>query len=173
MPISIPFTVYAEIVPDRVQAKRRVFTHSLEKIADQVKADILDYIEANPTNADITLAESQLASTPQIGQNPSRLTIVGFHNVDLVNFQSASQITVDAPSTSAKFDDYDGNPGKTVTGYAATQYLHRNQTVNPDVRVNMLDLKSILEAASPDHLGSIFRIDYMGIVFGKGGFSFQ
>ena len=173
MSISIPFVVYAEIVPDRVQAKRRVFTRSLEKIAERVKDDILDYIDANPTNSDIVLVESEISATPQIGQNPSRLTIVGFHNVDLDSFQPAGQITVDAPTTSAQFDDYDGTPGRTVNGYIGTQYVHHDQTINPDVRVNMLDLKSVLEAASPIYLNKIFKIDYMGVVFGKGGLSFQ
>ena len=170
--IKVPFTAYARIVPDREYNKRRTYTKALEKIAAYVATDIQTYIDANPDTIWIN-ENAKVLSTVQFAQFPSRLTVVGWHiRSSVVNFQPASKITVDAPYTTAGDDNYSGIPGKTVSGYAATQYLHpQGQTLDASTVTGMKALKSALEAASP-YLDEIYRIDYQGITFGKGGFSF-
>lgn len=169
--MNIPFTIYARIIPDRNDNKRRVYTNSMEKIAKFVADDIADYIESNPTSININGVPS-VSFSPQFGQFPAKLTITGWDIQDHNNFQPASQISVDAPYTSAEDDDFDGTAGKIVDVYMATQELHpQGQTLDPDVETFVADLKSNLESASP-YLDEIFRIDYMGIIFGEGGHSF-
>jgi hypothetical protein len=170
--MNIPFIVYARIVPDRNCNKRRTYTRSIEKIAEYVANDIAEYVEGNPTSININENVSVLA-TPQFAQFPARLTITGWDLQDgLGNFQPASQVEVDAPYTDAECDGYDGEPGKVVQGYMATQYLHpQGQTLDSQILTLVADLKASLEAASP-YLNEIMRIDYMGITFGETGHSF-
>jgi len=170
--MNIPFIVYARIIPDRNHNKRRTYTKSIEKIAKYVADDISDFIESNPTSVNINEVPSVLA-TPQFAQYPAKLTISGWDlQDDLDNFQPASQIVVDAPYTSADDDNYDGTPGKVVQGYSATQYLHpQGQTLDPQILTLVADLKSNLESASI-YLDDIYKIDYMGVIFGEDGYSF-
>lgn len=160
--ISIPYTVYAEIFP--VGVKRVEQIRSLESISKKITTDLNDN--------DFVITESNVSATPQFAQYPARVTIIGFDNVNIDNFQPADPITVDAPYTSPDDNFISGNGGKTVSGYMGTSFLHPGQGLDPKVRVRMLNLKSALEAAS-SLLDHIYRIDYMGIVFGKGGYSFQ
>lgn len=170
--MNIPFIAYARIIPDRTHNKRRTYTKSIEKIAKYVADDIADYIDANPTSVSINGVPSVLA-TPQFGQYPAKLTISGWDLQDgLENFQPASQITVDAPYTNADDDNYDGTPGQVVQGYSATRYLHpQGQTLDPQMLLLVADLKLSLESASL-YLDDIYKIDYLGIVFGEGGHTF-
>jgi len=169
--IKVPFTAFAKIIPDREYNKRRTYTKSLEKIAAYVASDINDYIIANPNTLWIN-ENVKVLSTVQFAQFPSRLTIVGWHIRNVVNFQPASKIAVDAPYTTAGDDNYAGTPGKTVEGYAGTQYLNpQGQTLDASTVTGMRALKTALEAASA-YLDQIYRIDYQGISFGQTGFSF-
>jgi hypothetical protein len=170
--IHIPFTAYARIIPDREHNKRRTYTRSLEKIATFVADDIAAYLEANP-GAFWVNDPKYVFSTPQFAQKPARLTITGWDEQDMINFQPASQVLVDAPYTSAEDDAYDGVPGKTVEGYMGTQYLHpQGQTFNSQLQPLVSALKSALEDSSV-YLTEIMRIDYMGVTFGETGHSFS
>lgn len=171
--MHIPFTVYARIIPDREYNKRRTYTRSLEKISEYVAEDIEDYTDSNPSASSIHINGAPAVSvSPQFAQFPSKVTITGWDEQDIDNFQPASKILVDAPFTDAENDNYDGTPGKTVEGYMATQYLHpQGQTLTLQVRGLVQNLKTILESASP-YLNDIYRIDYMGITFGETGHSF-
>ena len=170
--IRIPFTAYAKIVPDRQYNKRRTYTKSLEKIATFVANDIATYLEANPDS--FWINEPQYVfSVPQFAKRPARLTITGWDEQDIINFQPASEILVDAPYTNAEDDGYDGTPGKSVKGYAGTQYLHpQGQTFNSQLQPLVSNLKLALEASS-SYLKEIIRIDYMGVTFGETGHSFS
>jgi len=171
---SMPFVAYARIVPDWGFGKRQEYVDSMNKIAKRVTDDIRTFVESNPTNDPIIITESNAAATPQFGQFCSRLTIVGFHNIEEDNFQPATKVRVDAPQTDASWPTSDGDvPGKHVSDYTGTMKLHPDgQQVDPLTRTNMLALKADLEAASP-YLTEIYRIDYMGVIFGTGYYSFQ
>jgi len=164
--ISVPYTVYARVVPHRGIGKRDEYINDLNKIATFVKTNLDDA-------GTFVLAESQIAVTPQIGQYPARLTIVGFDNIDEDPFQPATTTLVDAPSV-----DPDNNyqtivANQVVAGYSATQIMAaQGQSLDPRVRSYMLALKSALEAAST-WLDGIYRLDYMGVIFGQRGYSFQ
>lgn len=171
--IHIPFTAYARIVPDRQHNKRRTYTKSIEKIAEFVAGDIIDYVDANPSAASVTInGVPRVLTTPQFAQFPARVTIVGWDSQNIDNFQPASRVTIDAPFTSAEDDNYEGIPGKTVEGYMATQYLHpQGQILTNQIKGLVQNLKVILETAS-FYLDDIYRIDYMGVTFGETGHSF-
>ena len=173
MSIKIPFTVYAKVVPDRTHNKRRTYTKSLEKITQYVADDIAEYIAANPDTIHIN-GVPKVSGTVQFAQFPSRVTITGWDIQNIEPFQVGSKVKVDAPQTSAEDDDYSvgDTPGKVVSGYTGTQYLHpQGQTFDPQLLPLVQALKAALEAASP-WLSDIYRIDYMGASFGKTGKSF-
>lgn len=168
--ISVHYAAYVRINAYDIYGDRFVGVRSIERIAERVTNDLRD--------ADLTITESNVAHTPQFGQYHSRLTIIGIDNVDSSNFQPASPVCVDAPYTSTN-DNYRGIPGKVVAGYRATQERSpKGQIISEQTRTNMLNLKSTLEAASPDYLNpggrsNIYQLYYMGIIFGDGGYSFQ
>jgi hypothetical protein len=170
--LKIPFTVYARIIPERTHNKRRTYTKSIEKIAKYVADDINAYADANPDTININ-QQLRVSSTPQFAQKSARLTITGWDihvtgsGDDLANLPPASQINYDAPFTSAEDDNYDGTPGKVVSGYRGTQYLSaQGQTIDPQVIIWMQNLKSLLESLNP-YLDDIYRIEYNGIAFGE------
>lgn len=174
MSISIPFTVYAKIVPERTNNKRRTYTKSMEKIANYIAIELGQYLKSNPGRFNINENQS-VSVSPQFGQYNAKVTITGWDYPTSApdNFQPASEVSVDAPQTDTQDDNYNGTPGKVVSGYEGTQYLDpQGQTLDPNLRSTMLDLKSVLESASV-YLDEIYRIDYMGVTFGKGGYSFQ
>jgi len=167
--ISVPYVVYARIDPDRARGRRLEYVRDMEKIVTQIKMDLDDA-------GGFVLAESQIASTPQFGNFPARVTIVGFDNIPEDNFQPATKITKDAPGTDPASADVLYVPPqnrKVKSGYEGTMTLHpQGQQLDPKTRAYMLALKTNLESASP-WLGDIRRIDYMGIIFGERGYSFQ
>lgn len=171
MRLKIPFTIYAKIVPDREHNKRRTYTKSMEKIAKYVANDINNYIKSNPDRMNINVQRS-VSVTPQFAQRPARVTITGWDLREVDNFQPASMVSYDASYTIDGDDNYDGTPGKVVKGYRATERLSaQGQTIDSNVITWMRELKSTLESISP-YLNAIYRIDYMGIVFGETGYSF-
>jgi hypothetical protein len=170
--IGIPFTAYVKVIPDRTYNHRRTFTRSLEKLAEFVARDITLYLESNPSRFHINETKYVL-STPQFAQYPSRLTITGWDNPTTAPSQPATQVTVDAPYTTAGDDNYDGEPGRTVSGYMGTQYLHpQGQTWDSDLLTAVAAFKADLESASPIISGNVLRIDYMGATFGETGHTF-
>ena len=167
--ISVPYVVYARILPERARGRRLEYVRDMEKIAVQTKMDLDDV-------GGFVLAESQIASTPQFGNFPARLTIVGFDNIPEENFQPATKRTVDAPGTEPASTGVLYTPPqnrRSKDGYEGTQILHpQGQQLDPRTRAYMLALKTDLESASP-WLAEIYRIDYMGVIFGQGGYSCQ
>lgn len=169
--LTVPFTVYANVVPERGYGDRRTYTHAIEKIADYIKNDIEDYLDANPTHK-FTISDNRPLVVPQFAQFSSRVTIEGFDTIDEPTFQPATKVAVDAPSTDPVADNYEGEPGKVIEGYMGTKWLHpHSQQLDPRVSSYMQILKQRLEAAS-SYLDDIVRIDYMNISFGQGGHSF-
>lgn len=165
--ISVPYTVYARVVPDRAYGKREEYINDLEKISRYIKDDLDDA-------GGFVLTESPIAITPQFGNYTARVTIVGFDNINEVNFQPATVVTREAPGVTPS-DNYHSPDvaNKVVSGYMGTQILDpQGQSLDPRVRTYMLNLKSSLESSS-SWLNGIFRLDYMDVIFGQGGYSFQ
>ena len=160
---------------DTNRGSRAQYLAAITAATKSIAQDIETYLENNPGEFYINNQQSILF-TPTFGEKLARFTVVGFHEVDIPTIQQASEITVDAPYTDPA-QDYDGEPGKYVSGYIGSQNLFKNQNIDPRIVTEMRNLKASLEASSPwfkddSNNSLIYRIDYYGIVFGCGGHSF-
>jgi len=171
MPL-IPFTAYVAITPTTPYSNRWARIRSIEKIAKVVTDDL--------RGAGFDIVRSNVAFAPKFGEQPDKLTIIGLDKVGQGEWISevASAVCVDAPYTS-RHANYAGEAGKIVCGYLGTKKLHPGgQTLDPRFVAMAMDLKEALESACPTYLmpggvSAIYRLDYMNVIFGAGGYSFQ
>ena len=119
---SEPFVVYARIVPEKGDGRRFVYVRDMEREADRVERLLTDMPVSAGDVFDIALP---IAFTPQVGQQPARLTITGFRQSTVANqppVEPEAQVihsgTVDGEKT-AVMDPVQGNQNHGDTPTAA------------------------------------------------------
>jgi hypothetical protein len=150
----VPFTAFAKVVPSHKQGKRGVYVRDLQKIAS--------FIETDLAATELFTLANPVAFTPQIGQNPARVTIYGFIDID-------RRISPNAPPTSFPHVIHSGtDPGEGTAVYAGPTggSTSWGQDVKTRIDEEVFWLKSNLEAAS-EWLNDIFYIEYNGVKYGS------
>ena len=148
----VPFKVFARIVPAN---DGRRFT----KVRDSEK--IASFIESDLQEAGFNIA-IPVAYTPQMGQNPARVTIVGM----LAVYRSEHPIL--PPTTDSTVIHSGTVPGEKtakVTGPMGGSLSWGQEPID-EINDGVKWLKENLEAAS-SHLNDIYRIEYSGVRFGE------
>jgi hypothetical protein len=171
--------VWVKVNPLRTHNKRTTLIRSLESLArktrNQLVTDTVKTAGVSINGFDNGMQGPRLhtgvAFTMQYAQHSARLTITGTYKTT-DTFRATSNRDVDAQWTDRVDDNYDGEPGKWVSGpYGAWNPLEY-QTVSSEILAEVSAFKGIIETASPDIIdGNITRIEYAGFFFGQGGFS--
>ena len=150
---QVQFKIYAKVVPSHKDGKRGVYMRDLEKIANFIETDLQE--------ADLFTLASPVAFTPQIGQNPARVTIYGFIDVSRSvspNSSPTSQPSVIHSGTSP------GQPTRVVSGPTGGS-VSWGQDVKDRIDREVYWLKTNLENAS-QWLDGIFFIEYNNVKYG-------
>jgi hypothetical protein len=149
---QVPFRVYAEIYPDpEVSGNRWETVREWNAWAEDVQEDLVD--------AGINIA-LPVAFTPQFAAAPARVTLHGFYDIgqtDNIGKPTTSDVNVDSPGGIKT-----GNKGGS---------LSRGQVPTAFTQSEVADLKSTIEGLITAAV-TIFKIDYNGTIYGRGGFSF-
>lgn len=154
----VPFKLFAKIVPDKL-GRRWVRVRDLQKLASFIETDIIDNID------EINLAEP-VAFTPQYGNNPGRVTVIGFMAVD------SDQYPNESPTTQARIihsGTIMGQKTQVVSGPTGGS-TSWGQDIKEAVRTQVKFLKNTIESAV-DGI-NIYFIEYNGVKFGNGHMSF-
>ncbi|MEM3000633.1 MAG: hypothetical protein QXU32_00580 [Nitrososphaerales archaeon] len=154
-----PYVVYCRIVPDKADGRRFVYIRDMEREADRVERLLI--------SANFNIAYP-IAFTPQIGQQPARLTIVGFRASTAKN-----NPPVNAGSKLVHSGTVDGEKTSVVNTTSGNQGWGDDPTSQN--RADVLALKSAIEAAVSGI--EVIGVVYQGVRYGimpskKGFFSF-
>ena len=161
LPRQAPFTAYAEIYPDPANGKRSELVNQLSNKWAAIIQEDLDDVES------LTIAKP-IAFTPQFAQAPPRVTIHGMYDL------------TDGSGGTLPFADENGKPNTSdVTVESSNQFktgnrggsLSRGQTPTDTVNQAVAELKEIIEG-SVDLPIRIFKIEFAGIHYGRGGYTF-
>lgn len=149
----VPFRVYAKITPSHVTGKRMVYMRDGQKIASFIETDL----KASGFN----IAEP-VAFTNQIGQNPARVTIIGFWPIDRTVSPNTS------PTTAVHLIHSGTDPGEKTAVMSASVggSTSWGQDVLDRVDDEALVLKKALETSSD--LLDVYFMDYNGVKYGNG-----
>jgi len=150
----VQFKVFAKVVPTHKDGKRGVYMRDLEKIANTIENDL-------DASGYFTLAEP-VAFTPQVGRNPSRVTIFGF--IDVLRSASPNEPPTSQPHLIHSGTD-PGQPTAVVSGPTGGS-VSWGQDVKTKIDSEVAWLKQTLEAAS-EYLDEIFFIEYNGVKYGS------
>ena len=154
-----PYIVYCRIVPDKADGRRFVYVRDMEREADRVERLLIA--------ANFNIAYP-IAFTPQIGQQPARLTIVGFRPSSAHN-----KPPVSPDSKIIHSGTVDGEKTSVMNVISGNQGWGDNPTTQN--RTDVLALKAAIEAAVSGI--EVMGIVYQGVRYGvmpnkKGFFSF-
>jgi len=189
--VRIPFTAYMKIIPDRGSGKRFEAWRSLQQIAHLIHRDLNENLStaniAEPggsgenwglapgigtDDASEEAARGSMsklieivAVKPSFGDQPDMVTIVGFNNVA----DSAANRAKPYPEKTII------HAGETVSGHAAgAPGWRRDNSLNPTANTDSLvkTFKSDLEAAITNVSAETIKMNYSGILYGRGGHNF-
>lgn len=160
----VPFTAYARIVPDTGFGRRFERIRDREKIADDIEDRLRDIDE------DITVVTIEdydiafpIASTPQFGNKPARVTIHGNwrwpDGVEFTKTPVGEQTVVSS--------------GEIKTG--PSSHNAASMVADSDLLSAIRTIKEDLETACTDGSETflnIIKMEVTGMIFGEGGRSF-
>lgn len=151
-----PFIVYAKVVPSRGYGRRFEYYRSLERLALKVEDELMD--------AGFNIA-TPVAWTPQFGNAPARLTIVGFvSRADSATLTTDDNVPPLTPGVEIIHSGtVDGEFTDVMTPVNGTQTWGDEPTSVNRSRVSAL--KSAIEVASTGI--DIIYIDYNGVKYGQ------
>jgi len=160
----IPFTAYARIVPDTGFGRRFERIRDREKLADLIE-DRLRAIDEDITA--ITIEEYDIAfpiaSTPQFGNKPARVTIHGnWRWPDGIGF---NKLPVGEQTVISSGEFKTGPASHNAASVVASEDLLTA------VRMIKSDLETACTEGSETFL-NLIKMDVAGLIFGEGGRSF-
>ena len=185
MSTFIPFVAYLKIVPERGSGRRFEAVRSRDRTAQQINADIISAIGNEDLTAQtVNIAQpgggaddarrlenlspdtetclsklvSGCAVKPAFGSEPAQVTVVGFYHSDDENIPPYNEKTII-------------HAGGVVSGPSAGSPAWAGRPTakaNADVKA----LKSGLEGAIVAVAAEIIKIDFNGIIYGRGGYHF-
>ena len=151
----VQFKAFVRIVP--LEGKRFETIRDMERIADRVEDAIRSFLSV-PVDEPLISIATPVAFTPQFGDKTARLTITGY-------VQEAALLRADRTDATLDHDN------QVMSGQLGGPNMARTVPV-ADVETAVKSLKALLEAASLDVVGHIYKMEYGGCVYGEGGRSF-
>lgn len=161
-----PYRAYIKVVPSQGDGRRWEYIRDLQKIADTAE----DLLIADDFNI-----ATPLAYTPQIGQAPARLTIVGFLEADAATYPNTPPTTAASRPGIIHSGTVVGEKTSVMYGYHGGD-LSQGQEPTAQVETLVAALKADIEtslsgatmsSAYPDFTFTVFFMDFNGVKFGS------